>query len=667
MQYPSPPTVLGDFESARFDAKGHRALFFKQAGKYLVETEDADGHSKDFEVAYTFGVDPLQQYLLRLPGGRLQAFDIAWDSKPRAAGGQRWFALQPATPPPGDRLHWTGREHGWNYACASCHSTNVRKGYDFATNTYKTLFDAVDVACAACHGQADAHLAWAVGHQPPGANHGFSISVREADTPRFAAPTPDHPIAARLAAGTGAAPELCFGCHARREALIERPQPGTPFLDAYRPALLETGLYETDGRNKGEVFEYGAFMQSAMARAGVSCLNCHEPHSGGLKAQGNALCAQCHFPARFDTSGHTHRSVGAQGSACIDCHMPQRTYMGVHLRHDHGFRLPVPPSFASAFAAGRAGAPADARLRMVLAANPSGDKPAAGIVRATAASLLANGRDAADVAALQAAARDADPLVRMGVARAAAKLNLMAQAALAPPLFADAQRAVRVEAVSSMAGLPDSFLSASAIAARHRAEQEFQSAEAVNAERPEAHAALSDYRLSRGDPAGAAVELSKALRLAPDFWPALVDAADLRRAAGDEPGTIDLLRKAMRVAPTEPLPLVSLAMSRLRQADLSGAVDLLTKAVSMAPVDPMTIRLLVTGLGEQGRIADAREVLDRALAGAPDDSALLRLSATAFSDARSAVDALHLQALIDTDFRSLSRKDIYGGRPLPSP
>ena len=178
-------------------------------------------------------------------------------------------------------------------------------------------------------------------------------------------------------------------CHSRREALIEQPKPGTPFLDVYRPALLEPPLYETDGRYYGEVFEYGALTQTAMARAGVLCLNSDEAHSGRLKAQDNALFAKCPLPPRFDTPDQSHLPVGSLQPACIGRHMPQRIYMGGHLRYDYEFRRPMPPPFTAGMVAAPAGAPADNRVRTVLEADPSIREPAAGIVRGN---VIQNGK-----------------------------------------------------------------------------------------------------------------------------------------------------------------------------------------------------------------------------------------------------------------------------------
>src|SRR5262249_38939425 len=91
-----------------------------------------------------------------------------------------------------------------------------------------------------------------------------------------------------------------------------------------------------------EVYEYGSFIQSRMFRAGVTCSDCHEPHGLRLRADGNAVCAQCHLPAKFDTAAHHHHAPATEAARCVSCHMPSRTYMLVDPRRDHSFRVPRP-------------------------------------------------------------------------------------------------------------------------------------------------------------------------------------------------------------------------------------------------------------------------------------------------------------------------------------
>ena len=128
----------------------------------MVRTDGPDGALHDYAIAYTFGVYPLQQYLIAFPGGRYQALGIAWDSRPKEQGGQRWFHLYPDQQlPPGDRLHWTGRDQTWNYQCADCHSTNLKKNYDLPPTPMRPAGPMWMSSCEACHGPGSRHVAWA--------------------------------------------------------------------------------------------------------------------------------------------------------------------------------------------------------------------------------------------------------------------------------------------------------------------------------------------------------------------------------------------------------------------------------------------------------------------------------------------------------------------------
>src|SRR5215468_4030823 len=162
MDHATDASVLGDFNDARFDYYGVRSRFFRQDGKFFVETDGPYGKLATFEVKYTFGVDPLQQYLIEFPDGRLQALSIAWDTRPKEQGGQRWFHLYPGEEiKHDDVLHWTKLNQNWNFMCAECHSTGVRKNYDAAADRFATSSSEISVGCEACHGQGARHVAWA--------------------------------------------------------------------------------------------------------------------------------------------------------------------------------------------------------------------------------------------------------------------------------------------------------------------------------------------------------------------------------------------------------------------------------------------------------------------------------------------------------------------------
>jgi hypothetical protein len=94
---------------AQLEHFGVTTTFFRDGDKFMVRTDGPDGALREYTIAYTFGVYPLQQYLIAMPGGRLQALGIAWDSRPKEQGGQRWFPLYPEQKlKPGNPLHWTG-------------------------------------------------------------------------------------------------------------------------------------------------------------------------------------------------------------------------------------------------------------------------------------------------------------------------------------------------------------------------------------------------------------------------------------------------------------------------------------------------------------------------------------------------------------------------------
>ena len=282
-----------------------------------------------------------------MPGGRLQALGIAWDSRPKDQGGQRWFHLYPdQNLKPGDPLHWTGRDQTWNYQCADCHSTNLQKNYDLAANTYATSWTDTDVSCEACHGPGSRHVTWAKSGEKPKPTDGpdkmgLSNWLKPTDHGHWEMSL-ETGIARRTEKLASAELDTCAACHSRRKVIAKNPPPGEPYLDGYLPALLEPGLYHADGQIDGEVYEYGSFLQSRMYHAGVTCSNCHDPHSAKLRADGNALCGQCHLPAKFDVSEHHHHQPGSTGAQCVNCHMPTKNFMVVDARRDHSIRIPRP-------------------------------------------------------------------------------------------------------------------------------------------------------------------------------------------------------------------------------------------------------------------------------------------------------------------------------------
>lgn len=651
-------TVKGDFGHAVFGQGAERTEFFRRGRAWIIRTAGPDGKPAEFPVRYVLGTYPLQQYLLALPGGRLQAFTVAWDARPVAAGGQRWYSLhEGGAPPPGDPLHWTGREYNWNFMCASCHTTDLRRNYDARSDTYKTRWSDDHVGCEACHGPGSRHLAWANGDRRAG-DKGLSTDLRRRDALPWGFSAPEQRIAQPLVpvppVSSRREPEICFPCHARRQEIAAGHRAGQPFLDSYSPSLLDDPLYEANGHIKDEVFEYGSFVQSRMYRAGVSCSNCHDAHSLKLKASGNALCLQCHKAEVFDTRQHHKHEENSPAAACVTCHMPSRTYMGVHVRHDHAFSIPR-PDWTAKFGTGNActenchqgrkidvgsnpGGPAEtARIEAMSAWRDNsptlfrraltylGLSGQAAITRATLLPALAAAESPATaqqaLAIIQAASRDADGLPRLGAARSLQGLPDAAKVSLGQILLADPLRAVRIEAARALLGTIGGPLAEPLGAAR----QELIAAEGLSAERPEALVNLARIYRASGQVAGAEQVLGQAQRIAPDFYPALLTLADIRREQGREAAAEVLLRKAVAAAPDAADAQFALALGLVRQHRPAEAMPLLEKASWLAPENEIYAYTFGVAALETGNAERALEIAGNYLQAHPESVRLFKL------------------------------------------
>ncbi len=310
MQVADERTVLGNFAQAKFTYAGTTSSFFRRDGRFVVRTDGPDGKLADYPVKYTFGVYPLQQYLIELPGGRLQALSIAWDTRPKAAGGQRWFHMYPGQGiKAGDPLHWTGIGQNWNFMCSECHSTNLRKNFDAKSGEFHTTWAEVNVSCEACHGPGARHVTWArSGADGRTADKGLALALDERKGATWAADATTGQPRRSVPRTSAREVETCARCHARGSRISDDYVHGKPLLDTHRTALLEDSLYWVDGQMRDEVYNWGSFLQSRMNAAGVTCSDCHDPHTLKLRAAGNALCAQCHAPAKYDAPTHTHHA-----------------------------------------------------------------------------------------------------------------------------------------------------------------------------------------------------------------------------------------------------------------------------------------------------------------------------------------------------------------------
>ena len=350
MNHATDKSVFGDFSDATFDYYGVKSRFFRKDGKFFVETDGPDGKLAVFEVKYTFGVDPLQQYLVEFPDGRVQALSLAWDSRPKEQGGQRWFHLYPNEEiKHDDILHWTKLNQNWNFMCAECHSTGVHKNYDAANDRYDTTWAEISVGCETCHGQGSRHVAWAHDQKswwPFGKHEDKSggLAVRFDERSDVAG----GKIRYRQSAAQCRTGRFAQGSRDLRAVpcapgeFSEDWVPGQWLSDTHVVSELGRGLYHADGQMQDEVYNYGSFKQSRMFAAGVTCGDCHDPHSAKLRVSRDGVCLQCHSTDKYAGAAHSHHEVVKASVACASCHMPTHTYMVIDPRHDHSLRVPRP-------------------------------------------------------------------------------------------------------------------------------------------------------------------------------------------------------------------------------------------------------------------------------------------------------------------------------------
>jgi tetratricopeptide (TPR) repeat protein len=685
MQHASDKSVLGDFNDASFDYYGVRSRFFRKDGKYFVETDGPDGKLATFEVKYTFGVDPLQQYLVEFPDGRLQALSLAWDTSPNERGGQHWFHLYPDQGiKHDDVLHWTKLNQNWNFMCAECHSTGVRKNYDATQDRYATTWSDINVGCEACHGQGSAHVAWARDQKsrwPFGKREdpskGLLVRFDERQNvnwwhdPKTGDPRRNYPPAL-----VRKEVETCGLCHARRSEFSEDWIPGRPLSDTHVVAGLEQGLYYADGQMRDEVYDYGSFKQSKMFAAGVTCGDCHNPHTAKLGVAGDGVCLQCHVPEKYAVaSSHSHHEAVKPPVACASCHMPVHAYMVIDRRHDHSFRIPRPDlsaklgtpnacndchadkspewaaaavehwfgpnregfqNYAEAFHAAWNGSADAAALLGKVASNR--DAPA--FARASALTDLAPYLSVSAAGLVRTGLKDPDPMIRIG---ALAMLENVPPSQIWPyvsPLLSDPSRGVRIRAVRMLAAVPTENQPATDRASFEQAATEFVAAQRLNADRPESRTTLGNFFVNRGRTAEAESEFKAALRLSPQYPAAAINLADLYRQLGRDKDGGNVLRDTIAATPLDAglHYALGLTLTRLKQpetalAEFQRATELDTDRARYAYV-------YAVGLHSAGRNDEAMDVLKRALDQHPNDRDVLLALVTFNRDAGNLAAAI---------------------------
>ena len=665
MQIADSMTVRGNFNNATFKKDGVTTTFFKKQNQYFVQTAGPDGKLHEYKIAYTFGVYPLQQYLVEFTRGRYQALSICWDARPAAEGGQRWFHLYPNEKIDyKDILHWTGPYQNWNFMCAECHSTNLQKNYSLNEDRFATSWSEINVSCEACHGPGSRHADWArqlkQGRRIVDPTKGLMINFADTAGGIWTFPSGQNIATRTRALASRAEVETCARCHSRRAQNWNAYQYGKPLAETHRVALLDEGIYHADGQTMEveEVYEYGSFLQSKMYAAGVTCSDCHDSHSLRLRFPGNAICLQCHLPAKYDTPAHHFHKIETAAAQCVSCHMVERKYMVIDGRRDHSFRVPRPDlsmklntpnacnechkdrstkwaaetvtkwygpnhqtewHFGEALYAGQTGQP-DAAELLIQAVN-STQLPA--IARATALSLLPNYLRSDARAAVEKAISAHDPLVRRAAAAALAVFDPPMRLLLGSQLLNDPIRTVRLEVVPVLASVPVANFNAQQRADFDRVVAEYREAQLSNADRAETHVNLGTLAAQFGQFDEAEASYRTAIGLQSTFVPAYINLADLYREQNRERETEKLLRAALQSAPNHADIHHALGLSLVRQQRLPEGVAELALAAERRNDSPRYIYVYAVALHEMGETKRALQVLQTANKKFPKDREIL--------------------------------------------
>ena len=648
MGYADEKTVLGDFNNQTLSYLGYTANFYKENDKLMISIPDDTGMSIPYQVVYFFGYEPLQQYMFDMGKGKIQLFPFAWDSRLKADGGQRWFVLHPDADS-NNLFHFSQMGQNWNYMCADCHSTDFKKNYDLKTKSYDSTFSAINVSCNACHGDPKEHLVWAnnraedrVNVAEP--NKGFTEFIGKS-THLFQRQS-DGSMKSVKPLQESKQVAMCATCHSRRSFYKNRSTP-TEFLNQFQPSLLTPELYYVDGQVWDENYVWGSFTQSKMFNRGVTCTNCHNPHTGKLKLKGNKTCTQCHGIESFDTPKHHGHQMGTTGSQCVDCHMPITTYMQVDDRRDHGFRVPRPdltpktgvrnacndchkdknsewaktaikkwhPSskyigndhFSQSFYAADNNLPnANAKLKAI-----AQDSKLPDIVRASAITRL----DKAPLLLELKSKLDDEPLQNLALIAASETLPINQRWQLLNNLLEDNHLPVRINAARSLAILltePHSKkMSKLDIKRLNNGLQEYKQAQQYQADRGFSHTNLGNLAIDLGDLEAAQKHFLTAIDVEPIYSLGYINLAELYRQKNDEVKVQSILEDAIEKNDKVAELYFALSMSFVRANKKDLAKSALKKATEYANENAhyhYTYALLLQDLGQLTQAITSFEV-----------------------------------------------------------
>jgi len=648
MTIASDETVKADFNNTTFNYNGIVSTFYKKEGRFMVRTDGPDGKLHDYEIAYTFGIYPLQQYMIKFPDGKIQVLDPTWDNRSKEEGGQRWYHIHADdNVTAGDVLHWTGPNMNWNYMCADCHSTNLKKNYNKETKSYHTTWSSINVSCEACHGPASEHIKWSKEKTLNTANKGFPLSLK------YKMGKWDNNDSSHKSALTDKEIEVCAKCHSRRSQLDDDFTPGDKFSDHYLAVLLEENLYFPDGKIEDEVYVYDSFLQSKMYEKGVTCTDCHNPHTLKRRGEGDKVCAQCHKEEKYTAPSHHKHKAGSEGSSCVSCHMPARTYMGVDSRNDHSFRIPRPDisvemkevpnacnlchrdkdatwaadamkkwygeipvgkqNFAHALKALRKneeGAPK--KLYAVLISN------APSIAKATVTTYLGNYPTKQTYTTTLQMLRRSDPKVRRAALQALEAFPPKMRMKQTFEMLKDPVKIVRIEAARQLASFPLGEVDAETKGTLEKAFTEYEKTMLFTSERPESQLSLGIFYSNRNLLKKAEKAYKEALRLQPQFVPAYINYSNFLLQQKRDEEAKKILEQGIEILPEMGILHHALGLWYVRNQRKAEALSELKKAVLLSPDNARFAYVYAIALSEKSP-QKAISVLEKAYAGHSGD------------------------------------------------
>jgi len=678
MQLPTDSTVLGDFNNSKYTIFGVTSTFFKKDSLFIINTQGPDGKYADFEVKYTFGVYPLQQYLVIFPKGKLQVLTPFWDSRLKEEGGQKWQHLYPDEfIASHDELNWGRPLQNWNYMCAECHSTNVKKNYDPNTQMYNTTFDEINVSCEACHGPGDLHEKWAQDTLQNVKNMGLIFDIMDRDPslwnidPETAKVTRSKPRTSNMQV------EWCGRCHSRRSQLTDEYTFGKMLEHTHQVAYLDYPLYNDDGTNNDEDYVYGSFLQSKMYAKGVTCKDCHNVHSGELKGGKENVCFQCHMPSKYKTTEHHKHKEDGAGASCISCHLPKITVMVVDPRSDHSMRIPRPDisvktgatnacnnchkdksnewasqefkkwygnkydtisHYGFAFHNIRTNKPdAQSDLNKVI-----NDKDMANIVVGTAIRFQDYRNNPLAFENLKMALTSPSPLVRRAGLESLRNLPKQQQFKYALPLAKDTVYGVRYMANSLIYDMPVTNLPAEQQKVVNEARKEYIDQLLYWQDRSLGLSSIGTAAIGLGKLDQAEDYFKKAIALDTLNLIAKINYADLKRMQGKNDACITLLKEVLAIDNKFSTAYQALAFAYIRTGDKQKALRTLETAKTIVKNDAQNHYYFALMQNDSGKSKEAIETIMKALKTYPNNEQLLTLAYSIYNDRGDVVETKNI-------------------------